>query len=107
MNNLERISLILDSILKNDIDMEKEYLTDETNLKLTGVQLMAKISKYSCGHQYIKIIKEEFDLLSMQKLISIEKQDSNNVNSKDILNIPDWNRFMSSVNSFYEICGPY
>ena len=92
-------SSLLDLTTEENKNGRSPILTGETNLKIKKEDLIEKVRQNEHGEGYLEVMTTESGILAGQGLFNgyIE-------NGKIYFDIPDYDRFISAVNAFYEVC---
>lgn len=98
--NLDQFkSTLLDLTTQENRATNSIILTGEKNLKIKKEDLIEKVKQNNNGEGYLEVMSTESNTLVGQGLFNGYFEDG------DIyFDIPDYDRFISAVNAFYEVC---
>lgn len=107
MNNKEFIGKLASRLADENKNNNESFLTGETNLKLTIEELEERLLRLKHGKSYLGVLRVEGSLLELQGLIEAKLEKFENENFEVVYEIPDWDKFISGVHAFHDVCGPY
>lgn len=99
MNLRQFKSDLLDATTSENRENNNPILTGEKNLKLKKEELIEKVKKNEHGEGYLEVMTTEAHILAGQGLFNGYVEDDG-----IYFDIPDYDRFISAVNAFYEVC---
>lgn len=103
MNKINKLTgQLADNLVRISKELKEDFITGETNLKLTKEELERKMLKLKNGKSYLGVLQWEHNILERQGVVK-----GAIVDGEVMFDIPDWDNFISRVNAFHEACGPY
>lgn len=78
-------------------------LAHKQNLELSAYDLGIHLLKYRAGQLYVKVLSSLGVELEKHDLMKTGRNEENKV----IVRIPDWNIFVTALDLYYRLCGPF
>ncbi|MEI6296222.1 MAG: hypothetical protein WCO84_01070 [bacterium] len=98
MNKISELQTKILDKLTESTEKDNTELTGETSLILRQGELIERLAKIN--PKYLEVVKYESKILVRQGLFD----EAFDVQYGLIFSIPNWDRFITAINAFYETC---